>query len=131
MQNGTLITAAPVSVEADGTTSSTVTVQLKDAAGANLTVANVPVLFSHSANGVYSSATALTDATGLATVTLTNLNVETDIVSAHVDLDADGIADAGEEVLNDVDGNFDGDVAVVFTIPVSSINLGRRCRMVP
>ncbi|WP_172435810.1 Ig-like domain-containing protein [Sediminicola luteus] len=88
--SGTEISAADGAATADGTETETITVQLRDASGNVINQAGVDVTFNVTGSAVLSSATATTDASGVATITVTNTIEETVDVTATVDHDANG-----------------------------------------
>ncbi|WP_299224114.1 Calx-beta domain-containing protein, partial [uncultured Aquimarina sp.] len=87
---GTIISALDGIAVADGTETETITVQLQDAAGNPLTGAGINVTFAVTGSAVLSSTTAVTDANGTATITITNTVAETVDVTATIDDDNDG-----------------------------------------
>ncbi len=78
----TTITASPTSVTADGTTSSTITVQAKDASGSNLSTGGLTVTLSENGNGLISTITDNLD--GTYTATITNTTAETITISGTI-----------------------------------------------
>ncbi|MEQ9299327.1 MAG: LamG-like jellyroll fold domain-containing protein, partial [Cyclobacteriaceae bacterium] len=98
-------------IEADGVTYETLTVQVKDAEGRDISRAGIAVEFSASEgttdddtdlftdpNSIVTAAsgsmTVVTDATGLATVRLANSEIEQLSVTAQIDTDDDDVVDA-------------------------------------
>ena len=111
-----LLTANPASITADGSSTSTITVQLIDANGNNLIIGGDTVLLNtdlgtlgtvtDNANGTYSATLTSSNTAGLATITGTlNGSAITDNATVNFvsDSDGDGIAD-----ITDLDDDNDG-----------------------
>ncbi|MBL4763533.1 MAG: hypothetical protein JKY93_12655, partial [Gammaproteobacteria bacterium] len=75
----TTIIASPTTVTADGTSASTITVQVKDAQGNNLTIGSDTIALSDNGNAIITSVTDMGD--GTYTATMTNTSAEAIIVS--------------------------------------------------
>ncbi|MEW7290753.1 Calx-beta domain-containing protein [Aquimarina sp. 2304DJ70-9] len=97
---GTMISAADGAAVANGIETETITVQLKDAVGNDLTGAGINVTFAVTGSAVLSSTTAVTDANGTATITITSAVAETVDVTATIDDDNDGGTTAEVAILN-------------------------------
>ncbi|BAS67065.1 inverse autotransporter beta domain-containing protein [Bathymodiolus septemdierum thioautotrophic gill symbiont] len=89
------VTATPSSVVADGSTTSTITLQVKDASNNNLTIGGLTVTMSASGSAAVSSVTDNTD--GTYTAIITNSTVETVTITA---------AFGGSNVTNTADVTF-------------------------
>ncbi|MFY0631873.1 MAG: Ig-like domain-containing protein [Flavobacteriaceae bacterium] len=91
---GTEISASPTSIEADGITTSTITVQLKDANGNNITEAGVEVQFATTNGTLSTTGVVLTDSNGQAQITLTSpTSAGSADITAQVDTDGDDTVD--------------------------------------
>ena len=86
------ITASPTSITADGTSTSTVTVQLRSMCGSNLAKAGTDIYLDiPGADGTWSNVKLTTDATGKATATVTSsTTLGKDTVTAYVGTDSTG-----------------------------------------
>ncbi len=81
------VTASPATVTADGASSSTITVTVKDASN-NLLSGKTVTLSKGSSNSVISPASQVTNASGVATFTVTNNKAETVTYTASVAADS-------------------------------------------
>ena len=88
--SGTEITAADGSATSNGTETETIAIQLRDEFGNTIETAGIDLTFSATGSAVLSSATATTNASGIATVTVTNTIEETVSLTATGDFDSDG-----------------------------------------
>ena len=91
---GTLISGQNLELPADGDEAATITVQLRDVNGNNISRANVAVVFSTTLGELSDGGSVTTNATGLATVTLTSMQQGYAGVTARVDDNNDGTANA-------------------------------------
>jgi len=109
--NGTEISGEDGAAIANNTDIETIRVQLKDDAGNTISRAGIAVTFAVTGSASLSSATATTDANGVATVNVTNTVAETVSVTATVDTDNDaGAATAELAVVNG------SPIAIVFSV---------------
>lgn len=85
--NTSTVTASPTTVTANGTASSTITVTVKDASN-NLLSGKTVTLTKGSSNSVISPSSQVTNASGVATFTVTNTKAEQSTYTASVAADA-------------------------------------------
>ncbi len=85
--NTSTVTASPITVTANGTASSTITVTVKDASN-NLLSGKTVTLTKGSSNSVISPSSQVTNASGVATFTVTNTKAEQSTYTASVAADA-------------------------------------------
>ncbi|TQV86853.1 invasin domain 3-containing protein [Aliikangiella coralliicola] len=126
----TQITAAPTSVTADGVTTSTITVQVRDALGNNLTAGGDTVILSTTGSASLSTVTDNTDGTYTATLTNTVAEVVTitgtlnavAIVDNEVVTFVPGAADATQTNINAAPATVTANGVSTSTITVQAID---------
>src|SRR5690606_21076203 len=110
------VTAAPASMTADGTSSSTITIQLKDTNGNNLTTGGADVFVETSAGSLANSGEATDEGDGTYTIVLTSSTTAgTATLTAYL-----GTDDTGTELTDDATVTFSPDAASAATSTVTA-----------
>src|SRR5690606_28882671 len=115
------VTAAPASITADGTSTSTITIQLKDTNGNNLTTGGADVFVETSAGSLANSGEATDEGDGTYTIVLTSSTTAgTATLTAYLGTDDTGTATADDPTVDFTSDAASAATSMVAASPTSS-----------